>query len=238
MPSSDRLETLNPRPSFSTESWDTNQSPVDSIVTGTQPIADDYAKVADEPSPLPPNTSGESGTALEHSSEAIDGDEQTLWEGQPSAKNFLVRSVVGGLLSMGWAALALATWTFGYSGLAFWAWSSGVVLLIFCVLTGAKLFRVMHSYHYRLTSRRLFVRTGLLRRRLDQIELLRVKDVYVTQSLISSWLGIGHVVVISSEQTLPRAVLYGIEQPRHVMDLIWLQTRGELDRKTSRVEHV
>ena len=132
---------------------------------------------------------------------------------------------------------AVATWVFGYSGLEFLAWSSGVVLLIFCFLTGLKLFRVMHSYHYRLTSRRLFVRTGV-RRRLDQVELLRVKDVYVTQSLISSWLGIGHVVVISSEQTLPRAVLYGIEQPRHVMDLISLQTRGEFDRKTCRVEHV
>ena len=96
----------------------------------------------------------------------------------------------------------------------------------------------MHSHHYRLSSRRLFVRTGLIRRRLDQVELLRVKDVYVTQSLMGTWLGIGHVVVISSEQTLPRATLYGIEQPRHVMDLIWLQTRGELDRKTSRIEHV
>jgi len=238
MPSSDRIETLNPRPSYSTQSWNTSEPPVENIVAGTQPIANDYPKVADDRSPLPPTTAGESGSALEHSSEAIDGDEQTLWEGQPSAKNFLVRSVAGGLLTVAWFALALATWSFGYSDLAFWTWSSAVVLLIFCVLTGLKVFRAMHSHHYRLTSRRLFVRTGLLRRRLDQIELLRVKDVYVTQSLISTWLGIGHVVVISSEQTLPRATLYGIEHPRHVMDLIWLRTRAELDRKASRIEHV
>ena len=238
MPSSDRVETLNPPQIFPSQSWNANESVVESIVAGTQPIANDYPKVADERSPLAPSSASESATALEQSGESIDGEEPTLWEGQPSSKIFLVRAVIGALLSLAWGALALATWVFGYSGLEFWTWLSGPVLLIFCLLTGMKVFRAMHSHHYRLSSRRLFVRTGLIRRRLDQIELLRVKDVYVTQSLMSTWLGIGHVVVISAEQSMPRATLYGIEQPRHVMDLIWLQTRGELDRKTSRIEHV
>ena len=82
------------------------------------------------------------------------------------------------------------------------------------------------------------MRTGLLHRRLDQVELLRVKDVFVRQSLLGKWFGIGHVVVVSSEATLPRATLYGIERPRYVMDLIWLRTRAELDNKTSRIEQV
>jgi Bacterial PH domain len=89
-----------------------------------------------------------------------------------------------------------------------------------------------------LTTRRLFVRTGFFRRRIDQIELLRVKDLFVQQTLLAKWLGLGHVIVISSEQTLPRAVLYGVDRPQSVMDLIWLKTRAELDNKTSRVERV
>ena len=82
MPSSDRVETLNPRPGFSAESWNTNPSPIDTVVAGTQPIANDSRKVGDERSPLPPSTAGESATALEHASEPIDGQEPTLWEGQ------------------------------------------------------------------------------------------------------------------------------------------------------------
>jgi hypothetical protein len=62
--------------------------------------------------------------------------------------------------------------------------------------------------------------------------------VYVQQSLIGKWLAIGHVVVVSSEQTLPRAILYGIDRPEFVMDLIGLRTRAELDNRTSRIEQV
>jgi uncharacterized membrane protein YdbT with pleckstrin-like domain len=147
-------------------------------------------------------------------------------------------SVIGALFTIAWGGVAVATWGFGYSDLAWVAWPTAAVLLVFWTITAIKMFRVTHSHHYRLTSRRLIVRTGLLHRRLDQVELLRVKDVYVQQSLLGTWMGIGHVVVISSEHTLPRATLYGIEGPRHVMDSIWLFARAELDRKTSRIEQV
>ncbi len=165
-------------------------------------------------------------------------DESTLWEGQPAPKTFIVRLVLGSAVTLVWIAIAIAVWGFGYENLTGLAILLGVALLIFWALTGLKVFRAIQSHHYRLTTRRLFVRTGLFNRRIDQIELLRVKDVFVHQSLLGKWLGFGHVVVVSSEQTLPRALLYGIDRPQFVMDLIWLRTRAELDNKTSRVERV
>jgi Bacterial PH domain len=185
-----------------------------------------------------PNAALESKkAALESKDETIE-NEQTLWEGQTSSKNFVVRFLVGETFTIAWVALAVATWGFGYGNLTIPTVAIAVALLLFWGLTGLKLLRAIHSHHYRLTTRRLFVRTGLFRRRIDQIELLRVKDIFVQQNLLGTWLGIGHVVVISSEQTLPRATLYGIERPRYVMDLIWLRTRAELDNKTSRIEQV
>jgi hypothetical protein len=72
----------------------------------------------------------------------------------------------------------------------------------------------------------------------DQVELVRVKDLYVRQSWLGSWLNVGTVVLISSEATLPKAILLGIEEPRRVMDLIWHHTRLERDERTSEVNRV
>ena len=180
---------------------------------------------------------GESEPAASHTDE-VGTTEETIWEGQTSGKTFLVRTVVGAAFTAAWVALAVATWGFGYPDLIVLAYLFGAAILLFWIVTGLKVFRAIHSHHYRLASRRLFVRTGIIRRRLDQIELLRVKDVFVRQSLLGKWIGVGHVIVVSSEPTLPRATLYGISQPRKVMDLIWLQMRSEVDHKTARVNQV
>jgi membrane protein YdbS with pleckstrin-like domain len=203
------------------------------IESGTE----EYPAVTVDLSTAPPSAVPDS-PADEHQTDEVGATEETLWEGQTSGKSFLVRSLVGQLFTAGWVVLAVATWGFGYSNLTILSDAFGAILLVFWLLTGLKIFRVIHSHNYRLTTRRLFVRTGMLRRRIDQIELLRVKDVFVQQSLLGKWIGVGHVIVISSEQTLPRATLYGIDRPRHVMDLIWLRTIAELDRKTARVEQV
>jgi hypothetical protein len=185
----------------------------------------------------PPSSAPDSEAGVSQTDE-VGTTEETLWEGQTSGRSFLVRSVVGELFTATWVVMAVAAWGFGYRNLIIPSYALGTVILLFWLLTGVKMFRVIHSHNYRLTTRRLFVRTGMLNRRLDQIELLKVKDVFVQQSLLGKWIGVGHVVVISSEMTLPRATLYGIDRPRHVMDLIWLRTRAELDQKTARVDQV
>jgi hypothetical protein len=41
-------------------------------------------------------------------------DEETLWEGLYSSKNFLGRAVLGGTLAAAWVLVALYTWSFGH----------------------------------------------------------------------------------------------------------------------------
>ena len=186
----------------------------------------------------PPTSAARESKAALKGTDDVGTTEETLWEGQTSGKSFLVRSIVGALFVAAWVVLATATWGLGYSNLTILTYISGAAILLFGLLTALKIFRTIHSHHYRLTMRRLFIRTGLIHRRIDQIELLRVKDVFVRQSLLGKWIGVGHVVILSSEHTLPRATLYGIDRPRHVMDLIWLRTRAELDQNTARVDQV
>ena len=53
-------------------------------------------------------------------------EEQTLWEGRYSARNFLGRVVGGGMLLLAGIALALATWGFGYPDLAWLTYAAFV----------------------------------------------------------------------------------------------------------------
>ena len=72
-----------------------------------------------------------------------------------------------------------------------------------------------------------------------QVELLKVKDVFVRQtSLFQRWANVGTVVVESSEDRYPVTYLLGVNEPKAVMDLIWRSTRGEREKTSVQVERV
>jgi membrane protein YdbS with pleckstrin-like domain len=164
--------------------------------------------------------------------------EETIWEGRYSVKNFLGRTVFAAVASLAWLALAITTWGFGYSSLAWIAYATCVAVVAYWLLLGFKYFRVRRNHHYRLTTRRLFLTTGILQRRVDQVELVRIKDLFLRQSLLGSWLNVGTLILISSEETLPKAHLLGVEEPQRVRDLIWNHSRLERDQRTSEVRPV
>jgi membrane protein YdbS with pleckstrin-like domain len=164
--------------------------------------------------------------------------EETIWEGRYSARNFLGRTVLAAVVSLAWLALAITTWGFGFSSLAVIAYVTGVAVVAYWLSLGFKFFRVRRNHHYRLTTRRLFLTTGILQRRVDQVELVRIKDLFLRQSLLGSWLNVGTLILISSEETLPKAHLLGVEEPQRLRDLIWNHSRLERDRRTSEVNPV
>ena len=66
---------------------------------------------------------------------------------------------------------------------------------------------------YTLTNERLKVTSGLLAKRVDEVELFRVKDTKVYQSFLDRLVGLGTVTVQSADQTgemvlkkLPKAI--------------------------------
>lgn len=87
------------------------------------------------------------------------------------------------------------------------------------------------SIRYRLTTHRLFRDRGILWRRADEIELIRVDDVAVRQNLIQRLFNVGTVEVISpTDPTEPRLELEGIENPFEVKERIRSQVRWRRDR--------
>jgi len=112
----------------------------------------------------------------------------------------------------------------------------GIVLGIMWIGLLVRIIQARCCHYYRLTNRRLFVSTGLLRRRCDQMELLQVKDVFTRESLIERWLSLGTVVVVPNESGLPTFYLAGVDDPGRVMDLVWHCARSEREGKTVQVE--
>jgi hypothetical protein len=153
--------------------------------------------------------------------------ENLVWEGRYSMHNFLVRTIAAVLLTIFWALLGFDVWGLGRVGYQFLAMLVGLATLTFWGYLGVKALRARHSHHYRLTTSRLFVSNGFFHRRVDQIELRRIKDLYLQQTMMNHWLNVGTVVVISSEPSLPKAALLGINRPQFIMDLIWQHTRRE-----------
>jgi hypothetical protein len=174
------------------------------------------------------------GGAAESRAGGEDG-ESLVWEANYSTRNFVGRAIAAGLITVVWAVLA---WELRGSDYRFVATLLGIAVLALWVYLGQRMLRATHGHHYRLTTRRLFVSNGLFRRRVDQIEVIRIKDLYVQQSMLNQWLDVGTVVVISSEPAWSKAAVLGVDRPHTVRDLIWQNTRREQDRRTTAIEQV
>ena len=63
---------------------------------------------------------------------------------------------------------------------------------------------------YELTTQRLKIHRGILTRRLEEVELYRVKDYVLEQPLFLRLLGLGNLTLVSSDATTPSIVLRAI----------------------------
>ena len=104
-----------------------------------------------------------------------------------------------------------------------------MAVLIYWAMLVVRIVQAQYGHYYRLTNRRLFVSTGLMRRRRDQMELLRARTFYTRQTLVERWLSLGTVVVVSTEPQMPIFYITGVSDPKEVMDLVWHYARAERD---------
>jgi hypothetical protein len=166
-----------------------------------------------------------------------------VWTGRYSFKNFIGRIAVRTLVTVCWIVLLIWLGERGrLPGNISWRWFVGLTggaIAAYWLLLGWQVVLARLGHLYRLTNRRVFVDTGLFRHRRDQVELLRVQDVYVKQpSLMDRFLDIGTVVMESSEERLPVHYLVGIDHPNQVMDQVWHQARKERDFRSVKVDEV
>jgi uncharacterized membrane protein YdbT with pleckstrin-like domain len=135
--------------------------------------------------------------------------EQELWSDHPS--HWTVAAVYAGLSFLALALIVLAF----YTGTA-WL----LLMVLPCLGWLAWTYLKINTHVYFITSERLVTRHGVLTRYHEELELFRVKDIQMTQSVWMRPLNIGNVILITTDASNPKVTLNAISQPDHVRETL------------------
>ena len=91
---------------------------------------------------------------------------------------------------------------------------------------------------YALSEDRLFLSQGFLNIKDDEILLYRVRDIDTSRNLWQRLFGVGTVVVMSSDKSMPSLVLKNIKNPVDVKELIHEQVEEMKIRRRVRVGEI
>lgn len=166
------------------------------------------------------------------------GAERDLWTGTPSAKAMLRTIVTAGLFCLG---LPLVVYL-GYRPLLQLLGGVSpelrrtltvhgddarlVLTLAVLALVLVRLARlawrlaVLKSHRYRVTNQRMVIESGVLSRRIDELDMRTVEDLEFEQSVVERLLGIGDITVVSSDRNNSRTRLVGVARPRELRELL------------------
>jgi hypothetical protein len=84
---------------------------------------------------------------------------------------------------------------------------------------------------YKLTNERLMITRGFISKRIEEIELYRVNDVAMKQSIMERMFGLGDVRLETTDATTPESQVNDVHNPERVKDLIRQAARTERQRR-------
>lgn len=186
---------------------------------------------------MEPNTPAEKIRAAGIGGGSDDSDEEhLLWEGTYSPKD--IAGPAFGLLALTviLPVVFLFVGPLRSSGIAWGILLAGLVVA-WLGLGGMLMYRRL-SRSYELTNQRFKHRSGILTRVSDRIELIDIDDVRIRQGPVQSIMGVGNVLVDSSDKTHPQFVLIGIENAQEIADMIDDARRAERRSRGLHIEAI
>lgn len=164
-------------------------------------------------------------------------DEETLWLGGASQvtnmRTYLgvaawcVLAVVGGVLTKNSHLHDAAQTAI--------IWAIGASIFLALVISVRKWLNVC-TVRYEVTTQRLRITSGILARRVEEVELYRVKDTALLQPFFLRLFKLAHVVVFTSDRTTPTIIIRAVPKARELRERI--RTCAEKRRDTKRVREV
>jgi membrane protein YdbS with pleckstrin-like domain len=130
--------------------------------------------------------------------------------------------------------LALTGWISGWRAWGYVLLGLAILWLVLLLVCAYRRF----NHWYEVTNQRLKHRDGILFRRINRIELIDIDDVKYSQGPVETLLGVGSIVVESSDKSHPELTLRGIANVRHVMEMIDGARRAERIKRSVHIESV
>ena len=87
---------------------------------------------------------------------------------------------------------------------------------------------------YELTTQRLKIASGILNRKLEELELFRVKDYAMDQPLFLRMVGLGNLTLVTSDASTPTVAIRAIPNVEDVREKLRGAVQSERDRKRVR----
>jgi uncharacterized membrane protein YdbT with pleckstrin-like domain len=159
-----------------------------------------------------------------------------LGSGPLAVRRTSPRNFVGLHLALG--ILAAGAWTAGIFGLLPLALPVVLALGAAPLLVGiVYTLLVTRSTKYRLHREALEIERGILSRRIENLQIFRVRDIGLAQSLLGRILKVGDVTITSTDRSSPRLVVRGIDDPRGFYETLRaLVAESQAARRTMIVE--
>jgi len=88
----------------------------------------------------------------------------------------------------------------------------------------------LQTLSYKITSQRVIMSWGLVGKKQEDIELVRIEDISVRQSLTEKLEGIGNILIFSSDKTTPALELKSVPNPLQLKELLRKAIRDEKTR--------
>lgn len=104
----------------------------------------------------------------------------------------------------------------------FWSFLAAVLLCWLVVPVFWAIYRYVKvaSHRYELTDQRLLEYSGIVVKKVETLELYRVKDIAVSGTLLQAVFGRGRVVLQTTDASTPTVVLNAVANPQLVSQLV------------------
>ena len=91
---------------------------------------------------------------------------------------------------------------------------------------------------YALSEDRLFLSTGFLSIKDEEVLLYRIRDIQTSRSLWQRIFGVGTITVVSADKTMPTLVLKNVKDPMDVKELLHKQVEEMKIQRRVRVGEI
>jgi uncharacterized membrane protein YdbT with pleckstrin-like domain len=158
-------------------------------------------------------------------------ERKMLYDGSPSWKAFLGYYLIGGFVAL--LMMTILRWKDGSGAPMGTKLLDVVIPIAVAVVFGFGLHFYRKSIRFRVTNSVIEFERGMLSKRIDVLQLWRVRDVVYKQNLVDRILGIAHVEVVAQDTTNPDLEIVGMPASRQLFEQ--LRDSIEIQRQAKNV---